>query len=524
MSVLGGLRYPKIHDRQSLHAFICAQLRPDGSLSDSECALPDEPPSAAGGVYWKAGAVDGVGNHHITRAAQTGEAAQRLAAAIVAAAARPTKKRLTALYALVPSGDGASFVGPTIEALSALRPSTRSVRKIRNVGAWLASESPDRWPVKLGLALLGVARSPDDSVLFELGAHEEFTLFSAMAYCNSRQNPDLKLFRLAKRVSGWGRIHCVERLRNTNDTGIRRWILTDGFRNGVMNEYLAYIAATTGDLVSALGMRAPDRQVLRAATDIICALINGGPAEDIDDYVQASEAIQRWLGHMSHRAETLHDLNTIAAVRDFCDRDDWASRLSTGAWTVEARQAIRFSAATLLLDPAWPGRVREGLDSQDSQQFCQAERAARLLGIDAFDHLLARIDADPIDGPWVRAWQSADDARALILVERATQLLDLGFIASGPSPAIGLEPEFKIYSALGWSLQGIVDHPGIGAVLVEAGMRSASIANRVGALKVLEAWGKGHWTQGQWDSLRTMARSDPDETVRARAGDLLQQF
>lgn len=518
--MFGGPDFPTIHDRPSLHDFIRDQLRPDGSLDDPACTLPDEAPRTPGGIGWMAGAFDGVMSHHMGTAGQETEKAERLAAAIASAAERPKKKQLRALYDQASASDVLSILDPTIEALVALRPSTAAVSRL---ATWLASQSPDRGPIKVGIALLGITGAPDGSLLHELGAHEEFTLYTVVAFCNSRERPDADLFALAQRVYGWGRIHCVERLRDTSDPEIRQWILTDGFRNTVMNEYLAHIAATTGDLVAALAAPSPDRQLLTAAGDIIDALLMGGPAEDIDDYADAPAVLARWLGHMDDPAETLSDLITIAGIRDFCDRDDWDERMERGAWTAAARDAVRAHAERLFSDPAWPARVRAGLDSADPHEFWNAERGARLLGIDAFDQLLVRIDTDPLGGPWFQAWRGVDDQRAQLLAERAARHLDLDLIASGPSTAIGLGPEFRLHAALGWSLQGVRDHPGVGTALVEAALCRPSIQNRNGALNALEAWEPRHWTTLHLNRLETMAATDPDDKIRARAAELLQR-
>ncbi|MFD1079345.1 hypothetical protein [Longispora fulva] len=76
----------------------------------------------------------------------------------------------------------------------------------------LASRSSRREPVKLGLALMGlfpVVRHRD--LLFTLGRHEEFTLFAAVALANGEEDPVDDLWQLARNVTGWGRIHLVER-------------------------------------------------------------------------------------------------------------------------------------------------------------------------------------------------------------------------------------------------------------------------------------------------------------------------
>jgi hypothetical protein len=69
---------------------------------------------------------------------------------------------------------------------------------------WLAFESPDRGPVKFGIALLGLIRDKNDmDKITALGKHEEFTLFSAVALTNTYENPEQELWNLAKFVDGW---------------------------------------------------------------------------------------------------------------------------------------------------------------------------------------------------------------------------------------------------------------------------------------------------------------------------------
>ncbi len=233
---------PSIHDRVSLLAFIRERLGADGRLDGSAAPLPDEAHRTPGGISWMAGALDGVTGRHMGSAGQETDRAGEIADLITRAAGKPTRRRLRKLYDALNTEDILSFIDPMIEALAAARPSTTDVARL---GTWLVSTAPDRGPAKVGIALLGITGAPDGTLLHDLGAHEEFTLYAAVAFDNSRSDPEPDLFTLAQRVDGWGRIHCVERLRSTTDPEIAHWILLEGFRNAVMYEYLAYIAATT---------------------------------------------------------------------------------------------------------------------------------------------------------------------------------------------------------------------------------------------------------------------------------------
>jgi len=193
-------------------------------------------------------------------------------------------------------------------------------------------------PVKAGIALLGVSGSGQDrELLLTLGRHEEFTLFCAAAIRSCQPEPDRVLWSLARSVDGWGRIYAVERLQGTGEEEIRDWMVRQGFRNTVMDEYLAWIAATTGGLADRLGQGDPDEELVAAAGEIISALIAGGPAQDIDDYPDAPRLLERFLRLASGRAPRLEHFVVVDDIRGFVRRKDgWSERYQRG-WTTRQR-------------------------------------------------------------------------------------------------------------------------------------------------------------------------------------------
>jgi hypothetical protein len=75
--------------------------------------------------------------------------------------------------------------------------------RLHELGRMLAVEAPDRETVKLGVALMGLVRGPDDGdVLSTLGLHDEFTLFCSVAIARQSQDAEQRLWELAKRVDG----------------------------------------------------------------------------------------------------------------------------------------------------------------------------------------------------------------------------------------------------------------------------------------------------------------------------------
>ncbi len=150
----------------------------------------------------------------------------------------------------------------------------RSRGRIHEIGKWLACNGTRRNAVAAGMVLIGLSGTIDDrELLLLLGGMEELTLYAVVALGRiaSDDDRDWMIFELARRVRAWGRIHSVERLQGTRHKEIKAWLLREGFRNEVMNEYLAHIAATTGDLRKALEESEVDDGLLDGADLAECA-------------------------------------------------------------------------------------------------------------------------------------------------------------------------------------------------------------------------------------------------------------
>ena len=512
----------RVAEGPSIYEFLAQRLDASGRLDEPGVALPDEPRvTADGGLGWVAGGLDGAMGHHLGGGAAA-EKADRAARLFAGAAARPTKRRLKKLYAAVSEDGALDYIDPMIERLVELEP---DASRVHDLGRWLATTAPDRGAVKIGLAILGITGLGDDiSVVRTLGAHDEFTLYAAVAIRNGVPEPDRELWALAKVVDGWGRIQCVERLRDTTDPEIRSWILRGGYRNSVMYEYLAFLAATTGDLLAALRGPHVDRELLTAAGEIIGALIAGGPAEDLDDYVQGADAVEAFMGHLVARAETLDDFHAAAAVQSFLTRDNgWETRAERG-WTESRRRHLLTQCTDVLGRSEWTDKIAEGLHSEDPAIFWQADQAARMRGIDTFELHFRKVTEDPFDGPWFQAWQQADPVRGRRLVELVRRSLPLDEVGTGSGDDLGIGPEWRAHRALDWTLQALRHYPGLGGDLLLVGLRSAMTRNRNMALYALKEWPAPTWPPDAQTAIERLAASDPNERTRELARETQAQL
>src|SRR5262245_50604773 len=121
-------------------------------------ALPDdEVVSPPGALRWVAGGLDGAFGHH--GGVKPGRHAADVQKAVKAALDDPSPLKLQRLYSLL--GQSAlEYVDALLEWLS-----SRSVdlARLEDLMEWIARHAPDREPVKVAIALLGVIPQPQRS-------------------------------------------------------------------------------------------------------------------------------------------------------------------------------------------------------------------------------------------------------------------------------------------------------------------------------------------------------------------------
>lgn len=504
----------------TIHDHIRANLNGEGvGLTDAGDTLPDEEPGE--GIRWAPGALDGIGTHHVAHS-EPGEAVDAVYEALRHRAARSRSRQAQRdLYSTLRAHPAL----PVLDALlERLQQSPLPASRLREIGVELATTAAHREPVKYGIALIGMAGGPEDRELLHLlGRHEEFTLYCAVALARTSADRDGELWLLAKQVTGWGRIDLVERLRDTDRPEIRRWILLDGFRNDVMDEYLACQAAVTGGLADALATD-PDHAVVSAACALITALTGtDGPGEGIDDYPDGSRAVTLLVAHLDEHAADLTHLLTIRDIRTWLTdaHTDWTAREQRG-WLPTLREDLLGACARIQARDLWTEVVRTGLAADDPQEFHRASTAAGLLGISAVDAHWRRVRADPLDASsWHAIMRSADETTIGEILAHAELALPLDEIAAGADAEVASGAGFRAHWVLTLVVQELGGFPGKGWPLLAASLRSPGIHDRDQALAVLRTWGPASWPAETRPALTAALAAEPGEETRDRIRDLI---
>jgi len=518
-------------NRLALYAHLKAHLDPQtGVLQPAGAVLPDhaewaeQHPEAAAEEH-ASGQFNSSAWLDAAEVELDSEKAQAIYKALQEALTQPTAKSRTRFYRLIASDQVIEYVDELLDSIMEHAEELDPV-PLHTLACWLAREAPDRGAVKLGIALLGLFQEEpgDRELLLTLGAHDEFTLFCAVTLCNTLDEPAEALWQLAQRVQGWGRIQALECLPETDDPQIKDWLLREGFRNTVRDEYLAYLCAVRGDLLEALTPDMIDRDLLTSAGDLIGALLVGGPAEDIDDYEDAPEVLKRYLFHLLAEQANLREFCIVEAIREYVEDNtrDWDERESQG-WTPETRSLLLESCYQLREKPYWPELARAGLQSPGEQEFQLAILTTQALDLpEAYEALQARLNADPLQPAfwhWVPRIWGADRVEAGL--DWADTLLPVEALArwnADQAEEALDDPAVQCWLVL---LLELPDYPGRGERLLVRALRSPLLSVRETALQAVARWPRGDWTQPLFAALTAAEAAEADPDLRTRLAAVL---
>lgn len=482
--------------------------------------LPDEPPLSEGALRFASGALEGLGLSD-AQAVET-----RLLAIDQALEAALRQRDDDSLRVLVQTlgATGALVVADALAARLAAR-APAGTANLAELARRVVATAWDREALKLGTVMLGVCGAPTDvPLLEEVARHDEFTLYAAVAVGALLEDPRDAWWGMAQRVRGWGKIQVVQRLAPQvgERADLRGWLLREGCANDIMPEYLALPCALHGRLVSALEEGPVDEALLDGAVQIAQALLNGGPAEDVDDFDQGATLFRLLARTLEPRCETLDRLAFFFSLHRWLEwpiakgSGDalWADRARRG-FTKAVRAELAWSCERVKARPGWRERVLAAVDEETAR--CGAWALAPWLGVDLWEVGFAQLAERPLDDYlWYQLLQTDAPERFSRLLSFAERSLPLERIASGPAHALGFGEAFAPHACLGFVLQRLEQHPSTSDALIAAALRSPVVRNRNGAIAVLESHPAEEWGAKTRQALAQTLVDEPREDVKER--------
>lgn len=475
---------------------------------DGSSDLPDEEPSQ-GGLRFSAGSLDNVGLRHFGLDGDPQTA--RLFRALERVATDGRDDARTTLYRLMLQHDAVTHAG----ALSARVETSQLDREaVAEVARWLATEAADREPVKYGLTLLAACGSPRDlDLVMTYGRHDEFTMYAVTALERAAEDVLAAELAMAEQVRGWGKVSLVERIveHGSDRADVRDWLLRRGFRNAVLDEYLAFACATAGRLHQALAAATIDAELRQGACAIVHALINGGPAEDMDDYEHGPAVVGHLLRHLAATTAP-QELMVVAAIAFWLATDrDWSAAEARG-WSEDVRAGVAEASRAILRRDEVAARLRDALRGDDRMERFAAWEAAGAADLDLWEDAFALAQREP-HTHYLYQWlvHTKDPMRLRRAIAFAEQNLPLDRIASGPAEEMfGDDAQL----ALTFVLQALPGSGQFSRPLVRAALRSTLINLRYRATRVLDGTPRAEWGPDVVETLARAAVEEPDEDVK----------
>ncbi|GII55275.1 hypothetical protein Pth03_36640 [Planotetraspora thailandica] len=499
------------------HALAMSVRYGPGPWPEEASRLPDElPRPESGPPYISSVVMDGIRTHHFARGDDPGGVAEMAGLLQTLVTAAPQHDDLVRLHDLAAEH---SALAVADELVAELRRRKLPAGRVHAIGRHLAEQGTRREAVKIGLVMVGACGGESDrDLLLLLGTLEELTLFAVVALIRTQPDGQRAVYGLARRVRDWGRIHAVERLKGCDDPEVKDWLLREGFRNGIMNEYLVHIAATTGGLRSALARPDVDEGLLSGAGGILAGLANGGPARDMTDYADAVPVLHRYADLAAERPPVLGRLIALLHVRAFL-----IDPIGELDWQEGARDRLRARYEALVAEPRWRELVLTHLADSEREDFTAGLWPAMRLALPVAEQVIAYLRRDPLDA---YAWMVLAEGCTAEDVERtarlAENLLPLELLTGEPVDGVLWGADFAPDNALESVVGRLARFPGVGLSLIRIGLSARSVRSRRAALKALAGWPAAAVPEEAVDWVLAAAMAEPSEDLRQEMADFVR--
>ncbi len=190
---------------------------------------------------------------------------------------------------------------------------------------YAAFNSKDRETVKFALSMLELLQVKDDTMkemLRVLGLSDEFTIF-VIFIMQQWEKANEEIFRLARKTSGWGRIHAVERLIPETPE-IRDWLLHEGIDNQILPSYSSLNCWEGSEAENLLFGDQITPKEFAAIGRIIAALLDEGPCPGISELERGDEIVKAYLVKGKSMPHEAIDKKLIGSILDIYGGTDKA--------------------------------------------------------------------------------------------------------------------------------------------------------------------------------------------------------
>ena len=446
----------------------------DGRLPQG-FSLPKEDDGSQ--IKWADGAKDGVGMYHFGIPTMKDEDRDLMIQAVMASGEGKKEEAEAAFSDLGKKSQALYVIDPLQEFIMA---NTEKIHpeKLFEVATHMLYNSMDRECVKFGLSMLELLSTDKDEdikyAVRTIGLSDEFTLF-ALYVMMRWTDKDQEIFDLAQHVSGWGRIHAIERLDPVNEK-IRKWLLKEGIQNDVIPAYSALTCYEKAGVAELLFGELSEEDY-PSVRDIMYGLMDEGPVQGISAVERGEEVVLCFLSHAEHYASEYTDYQTVRAIRIHFENVDRKNKD-----LAEKADAIVDICKRILDTDKCRSAVKEATKKGEG-----IDLARELQVLDPRDILDLMKEDFSKNAGLVFATVEDEECRKETL-ELFTENLPLDAMKTHPTLSAGLGVEFSDQRKLEFLVQALRDYPGEGEEFIETGLCCSPVRTRHMSLMAIEKW------------------------------------
>lgn len=340
-------------------------------------------------------------------------------------------------------------------------------------------QSSDKEAVKYALSILELIPLKDEAskeIVRRIGLSDEFTIF-AVWIMRKWENGNNEVFRLARKVHGWGRIHCVDKLVPETQE-IRDWLFKEGIDNRVLSSYSAFPVWEKADVKDRLN-KDMTHEDLKCVGKILAALTDEGPVVNISRVENAEQIILAYLTIAEEFGLDNEDYESICTIRGWAEFEDGEDEGTAGSRSLIAERCRDFLSSEECTE-AVEEAVRNG----------ESFSLARWLGIDFEEDLVRFMEQDFKNYYYLCSYLTGNDEYFDKAADLFRENLPLGSMRKDPSDNPGVGEEYASYSMLESILNALRDRPAECEDLIIAGLWSPVIRTRNMSLAVISEWTK----------------------------------
>ncbi|MDE6733010.1 MAG: hypothetical protein K2J77_09065 [Oscillospiraceae bacterium] len=496
----------------SLYEYISAKAKPflkDGGEMDFTIS-EDFKDNESNGIPFADGAYDGIAVYHMGTQGLSDETRELMINALKIASTGDKEAADRAFTELGKAQRAIHVIDPLQDYIIEHKDEIPA-KRLYEFAVYAITRSCDIECVKFGLSILELLVIDENEelkdVISMLGFSEEFALFALFVMLRWSDGND-RIFRLARKTHGWGRIHAIERLEADDDRK-RKWLLRNGVHNTVMPSYSALSCWNKSGASELLfGDEELSDEDARGLRDIIDALLDEGPCSGISEIENSNDALLKFLEKA--RFSDITDFEVVRNILNYNNEDNEQSSNKIDEKCREILDSEKCREAALQA-------VQEG----------KSIDLALSLGIDCRDDILKILESDFDNNAHLCRYLMDDKSYREKALDLFRGKLPLEAMKAAPSDQLCLGREFGNEHNLTFLIQELKPFPLEGADLLEIALQCAPPQNRNMALRVL-----GEWTGATGDPLQKLlpemfallkglVENEPNERTRVRMTELI---